>query len=293
MPSALQLLWLVPALPLAGFLANGVLALRRPRAKHAVSIIGVGVLLAALALAIVIVLAFLREGTPGPLVFPYWEWMPVGDLHVTVALQLDQLSAVMLLVVTGVSSLIHVFSVGYMGEDPGYARYFAYLNLFVFFMLVLVLGASFPVMFVGWEGVGLCSYLLIGYWFNEQINADAGKKAFIVNRIGDVGFLIAMLLIFRATGSLHFGPVFARAGAVFTPAGATVTAVTLFLFLGCTGKSAQIPPFTLLPDAMQGPTPVSALIHAATMVTAGALFVAGCHVLFGRSPPGSGTDARG
>src|SRR3989449_4657953 len=132
MPSALQLLWLVPALPLAGFLANGVLALRRPRAKHAVSIIGVGVLLAALALAIVIVLAFLREGTPGPLVFPYWEWMPVGELHVTVALQLDQLSAVMLLVVTGVSSLIHVFSVGYMGEDPGYARYFAYLNLFVF-----------------------------------------------------------------------------------------------------------------------------------------------------------------
>src|SRR2546422_4723755 len=292
MPSALQLLWLVPALPLAGFLANGVLALRRPRAKHAVSIIGVGVLLAALALAIVIVLAFLREGTPGPLVFPYWEWMPVGDLHVTVALQLDQLSAVMLLVVTGVSSLIHVFSVGYMGEDPGYARYFAYLNLFVFFMLVLVLGASFPVMFVGWEGVGLCSYLLIGYWFNEQINADAGKKAFIVNRIGDVGFLIAMLLIFRATGSLNFGPVFARAGAVFTPAGATVTAVTLFLFLGCTGKSAQIPLFTWLPDAMQGPTPVSALIHAATMVTAGVYLVARCNVLFALSPLGSATVAR-
>src|SRR5438876_1760293 len=291
MPSALQLLWLVPALPLAGFLANGVLALRRPRAKHAVSIIGVGVLLAALALAIVIVLAFLREGTPGPLVFPYWEWMPVGELHVTVALQLDQLSAVMLLVVTGVSSLIHVFSVGYMGEDPGYARYFAYLNLFVFFMLVLVLGASFPVMFVGWEGVGLCSYLLIGYWFNEQINADAGKKAFIVNRIGDVGFLIAMLLIFRATGSLDFGPVFARAGAVFTPAGATVTAVTLFLFVGCTGKSAQIPLFTWLPDAMQGPTPVSALIHAATMVTAGVYLVARCNVLFALSPLGSATVA--
>src|SRR5205809_394000 len=289
MPSALQLLWLVPALPLAGFLANGVLALRRPRAKHAVSIIGVGVLLAALALAIVIVLAFLREGTPGPLVFPYWEWMPVGELHVTVALQLDQLSAVMLLVVTGVSSLIHVFSVGYMGEDPGYARYFAYLNLFVFFMLVLVLGASFPVMFVGWEGVGLCSYLLIGYWFNEQINAAAGKKAFIVNRIGDVGFLVAMFLIFRATGSLDFGPVFARAGAVFTPAGATVTAITVFLFLGCTGKSAQIPLFPWLPAAMQGPTPVSALIHAATMVPAGAYLVARCNVLFALSPLGSAT----
>src|SRR5256886_4313611 len=265
MPSAVALLGLLPAVAVAGFLANGVLALGRPRAKHAVSIIGVGVLLAALALAIVIVLAFLREGTPGPLVFPYWEWMPVGELHVTVALQLDQLSAVMLVVVTGVSSLIHVFSVGYMGEDPGYARYFAYLNLFVFFMLVLVLGASFPVMFVGWEGVGLCSYLLIGFWFNEQINADAGKKAFIVNRIGDVGFLIAMLLIFRATVSLEFLPEFARTGAVFTPAGATVTAVTLFLFLGCTGKSAQIPLFTWLPDAMQGPTPVSALIPPATM----------------------------
>src|SRR5213594_1394269 len=291
MPSALQLLWLVPALPLAGFLANGVLALRRPRAKHAVSIIGVGVLLAALALAIVIVLAFLREGTPGPLVFPYWEWMPVGDLHVTVALQLDQLSAVMLLVVTGVSSLIHVFSVGYMGEDPGYARYFAYLNLFVFFMLVLVLGASFPVMFVGWEGVGLCSYLLIGFWFNEQVNADAGKKAFIVNRIGDFGFLVAMFLIFTRFGTLDFETVFAKAPAALMPGGAVATAITLFLFLGCTGKSAQIPLYIWLPDAMQGPTPVSALIHAATMVTAGVYLVARCGVLFALSPLGSAVVA--
>src|SRR6059036_3501478 len=137
--------------------------------------------------------------------------MPVGDLHVTVALQLDQLAAVMILVVTGVGALIHVFSVGYMHEDPGYVRYFAYLNLFVFFMLVLVLGASFPVMFVGWEGVGLCSYLLIGFWFNEQVNADAGKKAFIVNRIGDFGFLVAMFLIFWSTGTLEFSEVFAKA----------------------------------------------------------------------------------
>src|SRR5437773_9435471 len=289
MPSALQLLWLVPALPLAGFLANGVLALRRPRAKHAVSIIGVGVLLAALALAIVIVLAFLREGTPGPLVFPYWEWMPVGELHVTVALQLDQLSAVMLLVVTGVSSLIHVFSVGYMGEDPGYARYVADLNLFVFFMLTLVLGASFPVMFVGWEGVGLCSYLLIGFWFNERINADAGKKAFIVNRIGDVGFLIAMLLIFQHIGALGFGEVFAKAPTALS--GSAATAIALFLFLGCTGKSAQIPLYTWLPDAMQGPTPVSALIHAATMVTAGVYLVARCGVLFAMSPVASAAVA--
>src|SRR5438552_4942813 len=291
MPSALQLLWLLPALPLAGFLANGVLALRRPRAKHAVSIIGVGVLLAALALAIVIVLAFLREGPPGPLVFPYWEWMPVGDLHVTVALQLDQLSAVMLLVVTGVSSLIHVFSVGYMGEDPGYARYFAYLNLFVFFMLVLVLGASFPVMFVGWEGVGLCSYLLIGFWFNERINADAGKKAFLVNRIGDVGFLVAMLLIFAHMGSLDFQPVFAQAPKLLAPGGAAITAITLLLFLGCTGKSAQIPLYTWLPDAMQGPTPVSALIHAATMVTAGVYLVARCNVLYALAPVASAVVA--
>ena len=289
--SALGALWMVPALPLLGFLVNGALALWRPTAKTAVSLVGVSVLVLACAAAVAAVTGFAGLHPAAPLVFRYWEWMPVGDLRIDFALQLDQLSGVMLLVVTGVGALIHLFSVGYMREDAGYARYFAYLNLFVFFMLVLVLGASFPVMFVGWEGVGLCSYLLIGYWFNEQINADAGKKAFIVNRIGDVGFLIAMFLIFRATGSLDFGPVFARAGAVFTPAGATVTAVTLFLFLGCTGKSAQIPLFTWLPDAMQGPTPVSALIHAATMVTAGVYLVARCNVLFALSPLGSATVA--
>src|SRR5881296_2671869 len=217
--------------------------------------------------------------------------MPVGDLRLDFALQFDQLSAVMALVVTGVGALIHLFSVGYMHEDAGYARYFAYLNLFVFFMLMLVLGASFPVMFVGWEGVGLCSYLLIGFWFTEQINADAGKKAFIVNRIGDSGFLIAMFLIFRATGSLDFGPVFGRAQAVFPAAGTTITAITLLLFLGCTGKSAQIPLYTWLPDAMQGPTPVSALIHAATMVTAGVYLVARCGVLFALAPVASAVVA--
>src|SRR5207249_1751719 len=226
-----------------------------------------------------------------PLVFHYWQWLPVGDLQVGFALQLDQLAAVMILVVTGVGALIHVFSVGYMYDDPGYARYFAYLNLFVFFMLMLVLGASFPVMFVGWEGVGLCSYLLIGFWFNEQINADAGKKAFIVNRIGDVGFLVAMFLLFRATGSLDFGDVFSRAAGTFPPGGALITAITLFLFLGCTGKSAQIPLYTWLPDAMQGPTPVSALIHAATMVTAGVYLVARCGVLFALAPVASAVVA--
>src|SRR5256884_5546955 len=197
----------------------------------------------------------------------------------------------MILVVTGVGALIHLFSVGYMHDDPGYARYFAYLNLFVFFMLMLVLGASFPVMFVGWKGVGLCSYLLIGFWFNEQINADAGKKAFIVNRIGDVGFLVAMFLLFRATGSLDFGDVFSRAAATFPPGGALIPAITLFLFLGCTGKSAQIPLYTWVPDAMQGPTPVSALIHAATMVTAGVYLVARCGVLFALAPVASAVVA--
>ncbi|OGU04705.1 MAG: NADH-quinone oxidoreductase subunit L [Gemmatimonadetes bacterium RBG_16_66_8] len=213
--------------------------------------------------------------------------MPVGDLTVDLAFQVDQLSAVMLLVVTGVGALIHLFSVGYMGADPGYARYFAYLNLFVFFMLVLVLGASFPVMFVGWEGVGLCSYLLIGFWFEDKANADAGKKAFIMNRIGDAGFLIAMFLIFQATGSLDFRHVFEVAPATFEVGGTLITLITLALFVGCTGKSAQIPLYTWLPDAMAGPTPVSALIHAATMVTAGVYLVARTNVLFALAPVSS------
>src|SRR5918911_2645909 len=179
----------------------------------------------------------------------------------------------MLLIVTGVGSLIHLFSVGYMREDPGYARYFAYLNLFVVFMLVLVLGSSFPVMFIGWEGVGLCSYLLIGFWFSEKANADAGKKAFIVNRIGDYGFLVAMFLLFANLGTLDFVQLRTAVGDL-PYGGPVVTAICLFLFLGCTGKSAQIPLYIWLPDAMAGPTPVSALIHAATMVTAGVYLVA-------------------
>jgi NADH-quinone oxidoreductase subunit L len=287
----LSLLWVVPALPLLGFVVNGTLALTRPTAKRAVSIVGVGTMVLAFAAAALAVVQLARQHPTAPLVFRYWEWMPAGDLQVAFALQLDQLAAVMILVVTGVGALIHVFSVGYMHEDPGYARYFAYLNLFVFFMLILVLGANFPVMFVGWEGVGLCSYLLIGFWFNEQINADAGKKAFIVNRIGDFGFLVAMFLIFTRFGSLDFETVLATAPAALMPGGAVVTAITLFLFLGCTGKSAQIPLYTWLPDAMQGPTPVSALIHAATMVTAGVYLVARCGVLFALSPVGSAVVA--
>ncbi|OLB08374.1 MAG: NADH-quinone oxidoreductase subunit L [Gemmatimonadetes bacterium 13_2_20CM_1_70_33] len=287
----LTLLWVVPALPLAGFVVNGALALAAPGAKRAVSLVGVGVLVLAFAAAALAVLELAQLHPSAPLVVGYWDWLPVGDLQVAFALQLDQLSAVMILVVTGVGALIHVFSAGYMHDDPGYARYFAYLNLFVFFMLTLVLGASFPVMFVGWEGVGLCSYLLIGFWFTEQINADAGKKAFIVNRIGDFGFLVAMLLIFWYTGSLDFGTVFPKAATTFGAGGPVITAITLFLFLGCTGKSAQIPLYIWLPDAMQGPTPVSALIHAATMVTAGVYLVVRCGALFALSPVGSATVA--
>src|SRR5256886_5095703 len=226
----LSLLWVVPALPLAGFVVNGALALTRPTAKRAVSIVGVGTLVLAFAAAALAVAELARQHATAPLVFRYWEWLPVGDLQVAFALQLDQLAAVMILVVTGVGALIHVFSVGYMYDDPGYARYFAYLNLFVFFMLILVLGASFPVMFVGWEGVGLCSYLLIGFWFTEKVNADAGKKAFIVNRIGDFGFLVAMLLIFQHTGSLEFGGGVAKAPAAFAAGGTRRPADTAVLF---------------------------------------------------------------
>jgi len=289
--TAVDYIWLAPALALLGFVLNGTLALARPKAKTLVSIIGAGVLLAAFAVAIAVFSAFAGLHTEEAFVFRYWSWIPVGTLQIDFAFQIDQLSLVMLLVVTGVGSLIHLFSIGYMKEDPGYARYFAYLNLFVFFMLVLVLGASFPVMFVGWEGVGLCSYLLIGFWFTEEANANAGRKAFIMNRIGDFGFMVAMFMIFWATGSLDFGAVFTHAPNALAAGGKTVTLITLFLFLGCTGKSAQIPLYTWLPDAMAGPTPVSALIHAATMVTAGVYLVARCNLLFAMAPVSSAVVA--
>ncbi len=289
--TAVDLIWIAPALALLGFVLNGALVFVRPTARTLVSVIGTGVLLAAFAVAIVVARAFAGLHAEAPVVFRYWSWIPVGTLQVDLAFQIDQLSVVMLLVVTGVGSLIHLFSIGYMKDDPGYARFFAYLNLFVFFMLVLVLGASFPVMFVGWEGVGLCSYLLIGFWFTVQVNADAGRKAFIMNRIGDVGFMLAMFMIFWTTGSLDFETVFAHAPAALVPAGGAITAITLLLFLGCTGKSAQIPLYTWLPDAMAGPTPVSALIHAATMVTAGVYLVARCNLLFALAPVSSAVVA--
>jgi NADH-quinone oxidoreductase subunit L len=276
--------WLTVAFPLLGFLVNGAIAIRRPRAKDAVSVVGVGVLVAAFIVSVGVFLELWAHPPHEPIIVNLWRWLPVGPLEIDMAFQVDQLSTVMLLVVTGVGGLIHLFSVGYMKEDPGYARYFSYLNLFVVFMLVLVLGSSFPVMFIGWEGVGLCSYLLIGFWFNDKINADAGKKAFIVNRIGDFGFLVAMFLIWNTLGTLTFTGMVEKAPTVFSPGSGVITAITLFLFLGCTGKSAQIPLYTWLPDAMAGPTPVSALIHAATMVTAGVYLVARTNVLFALAP---------
>ena len=278
-------------LPFAGFLVNGLLAFVAPKARRTVSVVGVGSVVLAFVVAVAVFLAVNAAHPAAPYVKTLWAWMSVGDLSVNAALQVDQLSVVMLLVVTGVSSLIHVFSVGYMHDDPGYARYFAYLNLFVAFMLVLVLGASFPVMFIGWEGVGLCSYLLIGFWFEEKEKADAGLKAFLVNRIGDVGFLIAMFLIFSHLGTLDFREAFARAPQGLAAGGGAVTAIALFLFMGCVGKSAQIPLYVWLPDAMAGPTPVSALIHAATMVTAGVYLVARANVFFAMSPAASAVVA--
>ncbi|OGU00233.1 MAG: NADH-quinone oxidoreductase subunit L [Gemmatimonadetes bacterium GWC2_71_10] len=271
-------------LPFLGFLLNGALAFLKPKAKGVVTAIGVGSVALSFALAAGIFGVMVGAHAEHPFVKALWTWMPVGNLDLSFALQVDNLSIVMALVVTGVGSLIHIFSVGYMHEDPGYARYFAYLNLFIAFMLTLVLGASFPVLFIGWEGVGLCSYLLIGFWFTDQAKAEAGLKAFLVNRIGDAGFLIAMFLLWRHLGTLTFVGVNEAAPRELAFASGTVTAIALLLFLGCAGKSAQIPLYTWLPDAMAGPTPVSALIHAATMVTAGVFLVARAGVLFAMSP---------
>ncbi len=304
---------LVVLLPLLGFVINGVLALRHAKASaNAVRVggelsldgpsgrpathtlptwIGPGVVLAAFLITLVNFTRMLGVELHEPVVTTYWTWMATDTFSVSAALQLDQLSMVMMMVVTGVSFLIHVFSVGYMGDDPGYPRYFAYLNLFVFFMLLLVMGSSYALMFVGWEGVGLCSYLLIGYWFSDREKSDAGKKAFIVNRIGDFGFLVAMMILFATFGTLDFVPLFHDAPETLVYGGGLVTAITLFFFLGATGKSAQIPLYIWLPDAMAGPTPVSALIHAATMVTAGVYMVARSSVFFALSPVGSATVA--
>jgi NADH-quinone oxidoreductase subunit L len=244
---------------------------------------------ASFAVSVALVVRLLASlGTSGILEQNLYTWIPSGDLQLPFALRLDTLASLMILIVTGIGSLIHIYSVGYMHDEPPseYARYFSYLNLFAAFMLVLVLGANFPVMFVGWEGVGLCSYLLIGFWYTKASASDAGKKAFVVNRIGDFGFILGMLLIFVTFGTLDFREVASAAAArpAETAGMGVLSIATLLLFVGATGKSAQIPLHVWLPDAMEGPTPVSALIHAATMVTAGVYMIGRNAELFSHAP---------
>jgi len=280
---SLPMLWPIAALPLLGVALSLLLGDRLK--KTAAAWLGCGVVGIAFALAVraVMHLASLPPEDRA-IVETAYTWFRVGDFSVDVSFLLDPLSAVMILVVTGVGFLIHVYSVGYMAHDPSFRRFFLYLNLFMFAMLTLVLADNFLVMFVGWEGVGLCSYLLIGFWYMRPSAAEAGKKAFIMNRVGDFGFILGVLTLFAWCGSVNYHEVFHAAPLAFAPGSAAITAATLLLFLGATGKSAQIPLYTWLPDAMEGPTPVSALIHAATMVTAGVYMVARCHVLFQLAP---------
>ena len=274
---------LIPGLPLAAVLLNLLLGDRLGKRGTAWLSCGAVGLAFAFALRAVVHLAGMPEAERS-ITETLYTWIQVGDLKVDVAWLLDPLSSVMILVVTGVGFLIHVYSVGYMSHDPSFRRFFLYLNLFTFAMLTLVLADNFLLMFVGWEGVGLCSYLLIGFWYERPSAAEAGKKAFIVNRIGDFGFILGILFLFAAGGSLQYERLFAVAPYVFAVGSTVVTTATLLLFLGATGKSAQLPLYTWLPDAMEGPTPVSALIHAATMVTAGVYMVARTHVLFQLAP---------
>jgi NADH-quinone oxidoreductase subunit L len=277
MRNALDIAWLIPFFPLLGFLINGLG--RKVLSKSLVSVIGCGVVLVSFILSIWI---FWQVKNGNTVIANYFDFISVRSLHVPFAFQIDQLSAIFLLIVTGVGFLIHVYSTSYMREEASdhFGRYFSYLNLFIFSMLLLVLGANYIVMFIGWEGVGLCSYLLIGYWFKNTEYNKAANKAFIMNRIGDLGFLIAIFWIISKVGNTNFTDVFAGANK-FSPS--EITIITLLLFVGATGKSAQIPLYTWLPDAMAGPTPVSALIHAATMVTAGIYMVARSNALYSLS----------
>jgi len=276
-------LWLIPILPLAGAAINGLFG--KKSSRQTVSVVALTFCGAAFAMALWVAMQFssLRQ-------IPHQEflahWIRIAGFSSDFAFYLDQLSLIMLLVVTGVGFLIHIYSVGYMWDDPSYYRFFAYLNLFMFFMLTLVLANNYLLMFIGWEGVGLASYLLIGFWFTKDSAASAGKKAFIVNRIGDFGFLIALFLLIKHFGTLNFVQVF---DAVKPLSGETagvglLTTIGILLMVGAAGKSAQIPLYVWLPDAMEGPTPVSALIHAATMVTAGVYMVSRSHVIFERAP---------
>ena len=271
-----RLVWLIPLFPLVGALAN---ALFGRRIGHAAHWIAVPALLLSFLTSCLVFSRVLHGETYVGQLFP---WISAGSFQTGVLVQVDQLTGVMLLVVTGVGFLIHVYSIGYMHEDPDVARFFTYLNLFVFSMLTLVMAGDFLLLYVGWEAVGLCSYLLIGFWYQRQSAIAAGKKAFIVNRVGDFGFGLGIMLIWTTFGTLTYREVFSKAtDAVST---GTYLAIALLLFTGACGKSAQLPLFTWLPDAMEGPTPVSALIHAATMVTAGVYMVARCHKLFEMAP---------
>jgi NADH-quinone oxidoreductase subunit L len=275
-------LWLIPVLPLAGAAINGFFG--KKSSRTAVTTVGLFFSAAAFAWALIVAFRF------SSLTLPYQEhfahWLRSGSFSADFAFYLDQLSLVMLLVVTGVGFLIHIYSVGYMWDDPSYYRFFTYLNLFLFFMLNLILANNYLLMFVGWEGVGLASYLLIGFWFTKDSAASAGKKAFIVNRIGDFGFLIGLFLLIQHFGSLNFTEVFDKVKplAAENSGAGLLTAIGILLMIGACGKSAQIPLYVWLPDAMEGPTPVSALIHAATMVTAGVYMVSRSHVIFERAP---------
>ena len=277
-----NLLWLIPLLPFTGFLLNGTLGRRLPRP----AVTGIALLFTAIPAILVAYLwtIFRAPNAPEILRAVSAPWIKITGFQVDFAFTVDHLTLIMLSIITGVGFLIHLYSAGYMAHEDGYWRFFAYLNLFMFFMSVLVLAESFLLLFVGWEGVGLASYLLIGFYFKKDSAANAGKKAFIVNRIGDFGFLLAMFLLIAHFGTLNFTQVFSAIAARPDWHGGFLTAICLMLVLGAAGKSAQIPLYVWLPDAMEGPTPVSALIHAATMVTAGIYMVARCHVLFDRSP---------
>ena len=275
-------LWLIPLLPFAGFVINGLFG--RRFSKGVVNVFAIGSVV--LSFAWVLKTIFGLGDLTSPYVEHYFTWIQSGNFTLNADFAVDRLTAVMLLVVTGIGSLIHIYSIGYMAHEHGpnfggYYRFFAYLNLFMFFMLVLVLGANFLVLFVGWEGVGLCSYLLIGFYFDKKFATDAGNKAFIVNRIGDFGFSLAMFYIVKSFGSLDFATVFQKAPGASE---SVLTLIGLLLLVGATGKSAQIPLYVWLPDAMAGPTPVSALIHAATMVTAGVYMTARSWPIYTHAP---------
>jgi NADH-quinone oxidoreductase subunit L len=285
MNNVLQLIWLIPFLPLVGFLINGLL--RKQLSKSMVGIIGSGVILISFIISLYVFFSVKSGNTH---VVHYFNFINVESLKIGFDFQIDQLSSLFLLIITGVGFLIHLYSTSYMHEEEpkDFAKYFAYLNLFVFSMLLLVMGANYVIMFIGWEGVGLCSYLLIGYWFKNNTYTDAAKKAFIMNRIGDLGFLLAVFWLVTKLGTADFHTVFANVAKL---SATDITAITLLLFVGVMGKSAQIPLYTWLPDAMAGPTPVSALIHAATMVTAGIYMIARSNILYTMAPATQGVVA--